>query len=66
MSTKELILQALEQATAEQLEEVWVSIQHIQQPTKTPSATDRSEVFWQAYLESEQEYEEVYQRLANS
>ncbi len=66
MSTKELIFQALEQATAEQLEAVWASIQHIQHPAQASSTTERSEVFWQAYLESEQEYEEVYQRLANS
>ncbi|MBE9031715.1 DUF2281 domain-containing protein [filamentous cyanobacterium LEGE 11480] len=66
MTTKERILKALEHASESELAEFWQSIQQIQQSTAAAPKTEQDDAVWNAYLESEQEYEEVYTRLANS
>jgi hypothetical protein len=66
MSTKELILQELEQSSAKELEQFWAILQHVRKSPDKSATAESSDAFWQAYLESEQEYGEVYQRLANS
>lgn len=65
MTTKELIIQELEQSSPEVLEQILALLQRTRTSAESHTA-DHSEAFWQAYSESEQEYEEVYQRLANS
>jgi flagellar biosynthesis/type III secretory pathway chaperone len=64
MTIKELILQELDRASDEELQRFWQSLQQIRHGQ--PQINQHNEAFWQAYLESEQEYEEVYQRLADS
>jgi hypothetical protein len=66
MSTKELILQELEQSSARELEQFWAILQHVRKSPDESATAERGDAFWQAYLESEQAYGEVYQRLANS
>ncbi len=62
MNTKDLIIQELNQLPETLLPKVLESIRQL----KNSEQHNRSEYVWQAYLESEQENEEVYQRLANS
>lgn len=62
MTNKELILQELEEIPDSLMAEV---LQTIRQFKQFHSQTIRSEV-WDAYLESINERQEVYQRLADS
>jgi hypothetical protein len=62
MDTKELIIQELNQLPEALLPKVLESIQQLKQAEQAAT----KERVWQAYLESEQENEEVYQRLADS
>jgi len=59
MNTKELIIQELNQLPETLLPTVLESIRQLKD-------SERKARIWQAYLESEQENEEVYQRLADS
>jgi len=63
MTTKEQIMQALDQVPEPKLPEVLAFIRSLEATNHPP--TVRPEV-WQAYLDSEREREEVYRRLANS
>lgn len=60
MNTKEKIIQEIETLPESRLTEV---LTYIQQIKNQPINTDE---VWQAYLESKQEREEVYRRLAES
>ncbi len=62
MSTKEQILQELEQVPESMLKEVIEFIRSL----KTNEQERLEEKAWQAYLNSERERQEVYRRLANS
>lgn len=62
MSTKDLIIQELDQLPEPLLSRVLESIRQLKS-SELGKAEDR---VWQAYLASEQENEEVYRRLANS
>jgi hypothetical protein len=62
MTTKDLIIQELEQLPEPDLEQVLRTIRAL----KKDKSANLDEQIWQAYLESEQENEEVYRRLANS
>ncbi|NJO40292.1 MAG: DUF2281 domain-containing protein [Cyanobacteria bacterium CRU_2_1] len=62
MNTKELIIHELNQLPEALLPKVLESIRQLKD---SEQKTAKEEV-WQAYLESEQENEEVYRRLANS
>lgn len=62
MNTKDLIIQELNQLPELLLPKVLESIRQLRN-SEQDNAKDR---VWKAYLESEQENEEVYQRLANS
>ncbi len=62
MNTKDLIIQELNQLPEILLPKVLESIRQLRN-SEQDNAKDR---VWKAYLESEQENEEVYQRLANS
>ena len=62
MTTKDLIIQELEQLPETDLEQVLMTIRAL----KKGKSVNLDEQIWQAYLESEQENEEVYRRLANS
>ncbi|MBW4691389.1 MAG: DUF2281 domain-containing protein [Lyngbya sp. HA4199-MV5] len=64
MTTKEQIIQALDQLPEPKLSDVLTFIHSLEAPADNPPAV-RPEV-WQAYLDSEREREEVYRRLANS
>lgn len=64
MTTKEQIIQALEQVPELKLSDVLAFI-HSLESDRPPTTEVRPEV-WQAYLDSEREREEVYRRLANS
>jgi hypothetical protein len=57
MTTKEQIIQELEQVPEEALSKVLELVRALSE--------SKAERVWQAYLESEQEREEVYRRLAN-
>jgi hypothetical protein len=57
MTTKEQIIQELEQVPEEELSKILELIRALSE--------SKAERVWQAYLESEQEREEVYRRLAN-
>lgn len=62
MTTKDLLLQEIDQVPEHRLEEVLEFVRSLkakQQPEIDPKV-------WQAYLDSEREREEVYRRLANS
>ena len=62
MTTKDLIIQALDEIPESVLPEIleYVRDRKIQQ------SQSLQERIWQAYLESEHEREEVYRRLADS
>jgi hypothetical protein len=62
MTTKDLIIQELDQLPEPDLEQVLKTIRAL----KKDKSENLDEQIWQAYLESEQENEEVYRRLANS
>ncbi|NJR67190.1 MAG: DUF2281 domain-containing protein [Leptolyngbyaceae cyanobacterium CRU_2_3] len=62
MNTKDLVIQELNQLPETLLPKVLESIRQLKS-SKRDGAKQR---VWQTYLESEQENEEVYQRLANS
>lgn len=62
MDTKDLIIHELDQLPEAVLLKVLESIRQLKDAEQK---TDKAQV-WQAYLESEQENEEVYRRLANS
>jgi len=62
MSTKDLIIQELDQLPEPLLSRVLESIRQL----KTAELGESEDRVWQAYLASEQENEEVYRRLANS
>ncbi|NEQ29269.1 MAG: DUF2281 domain-containing protein [Microcoleus sp. SIO2G3] len=62
MSTKDLIIQELDQLPEPLLAKVLESIRQL----KTTELAQASDRVWQAYLASEQENKEVYRRLANS
>ena len=62
MSTKDLIIQELDQLPEPLLSRVLESIRRL----KTAELSKAEDPVWQAYLASEQENEEVYRRLANS
>ncbi len=64
MTTKEQIIQALEQVPEPKLSDVLAFI-HSLKRDGLPSPGVRPEV-WQAYLESKKERAEVYRRLADS
>lgn len=62
MTTKDLLLQEIDQVPEHRLEEVLEFVRSLkakQQPEIDPKV-------WQVYLDSEREREEVYRRLANS
>ncbi len=62
MTTRDLIIQELNQLSEALLPKVLESIRQLKD-SEHKTAKDQ---VWQAYLESEQENEEVYRRLANS
>ncbi len=63
MTTKEQIIQELEEIPESMLEEVLEVILSLKQkhPAEAPNRD-----FWDAYVKSKQQREEVYRRLANS
>lgn len=62
MTTKDQIIQELNQASEPTLVKVLEFIRSLRNEDKK----EIDEEVWQAYLKSEQEREEVYRRLANS
>lgn len=62
MTTKDQIIQELNQASEPTLVKVLEFIRSLQNDDEQ----EIDEEVWQAYLKSEQEREEVYRRLANS
>ena len=62
MSTKDLIIQELDQLPEPLLSRVLESIREL----KNAELGQANNRVWQAYLASEQENEEVYRRLADS
>lgn len=62
MNTKNIIIQELNQLPETLLPKVLESIRQLSNSEQNKA----KERVWKAYLESEQENEEVYQRLANS
>ncbi|NJN88796.1 MAG: DUF2281 domain-containing protein [Leptolyngbyaceae cyanobacterium SL_7_1] len=62
MTTKDLIIQALDDVPESALSEILDYVQG-QRLEQSQSLQER---IWQAYLESEHEREEVYRRLADS
>lgn len=62
MTTKDLIIQELDQIAESELTEILEYVRHLKQK-QSQSLQER---IWQAYLDSEQQREEVYQRLADS
>lgn len=62
MTTKELIIQALNEIPESALPEILEYVRDLK-PKQPQSLQER---IWQAYLESEHEREEVYRRLADS
>jgi len=62
MNTKDLIIQELDQLPETLLPKVLESIRQL----KASEQNNVRERVWEVYLESEQENEEVYQRLADS
>ncbi len=66
MSTKELILAELDRVSPLELPGI---LQYLRELQPTPTDTEENKTnpsFWEAYLQSEQEYHEVYQRLADA
>ncbi len=71
MTTKEILLKEIDRLPDADIDRLLAYLHSLGKPTAgiTPSATDTlsdDEIFWNAYLESESEYHEVYQRLANA
>ena len=67
MSTKEIILLKLDRIPDLELPKVLNYLQLLEQSFGMETSTaDDMPTFWDAYLESEQEYNEVYQRLADA
>ncbi|MBM0743195.1 DUF2281 domain-containing protein [Phormidium sp. CLA17] len=64
MTIKEQLIQELEQLPEAQLEAVLALVRSLK--AKPDQDSDHNSRVWQAYLASEQQYEEVYRRLANS
>jgi hypothetical protein len=64
MTTKEQIIQELEQLPEAQLEAVLTIVRSFKE--QSHQAEDPIDPVWQAYLASKQERAEVYRRLANS
>ena len=62
MTTKELLLQEIDQVPEPMLEEVLDFVRSL----KAEAKPEIDPKVWQAYLDSEREREEVYRRLANS
>lgn len=62
MATKDLIIQALDELPESALPEILEYVRG-QKPKQSQSLQER---IWQAYLESEQERDEVHRRLADS
>lgn len=62
MTTKDLIIQALDEVPESALPEILEYVRD-RKPKQLQSLQER---IWQAYLESEHEREEVYRRLADS
>ena len=62
MKTQEKIIEEIKQLTEEEL----INLLEYIQSLKIKSQYSLKDKIWEAYLESEQEREEVYQRLANS
>jgi hypothetical protein len=62
MTTKEQIIQELDQVPDDSLSKVLELLRTLKGEAAADSKEDR---VWQAYLESEKEREEVYRRLAN-
>ena len=65
MTIKERLLQELESAPDDFLEQVLQFVLEHKRHPPEPEDEIRAQV-WQAYLDSVQQYEEVYRRLANS
>ena len=63
MTTKDLLLQEIDQVPEHRLEEVLEFVRSLK--AKHPANSEHSDV-WNAYLASKREREEVYRRLANS
>jgi len=64
MTIKDEIITELEQMPESSLSQVLAFVHSLKQkPDQHPVVEDE---LWQAYLDSEQEREEVYRRLANS
>jgi hypothetical protein len=63
MTIKEQLIQELEHLPEAQLEAVLTLVRSLKAELDQDSHDSR---VWQAYLASEQQYEEVYRRLANS
>jgi len=64
MTIKEQLIQELEQLPEAQLEAVLTLVRSLK--AESDQGSDHSNRVWQAYLASEQQYEEVYRRLADS
>lgn len=62
MTIKDEIISELEQMPESSLSQVLAFVHFLKQDQQP----DLEEKLWQAYLDSEQEREEVYRRLANS
>lgn len=62
MKTKDQLIQEIEQVPESRLEEVLDFVRSL----KAKQPQELEDRAWQAYLESEQERKEVYQRLADS
>lgn len=62
MTLKEELMQELEQVPEAELAKVLEFVRSL----RSTSTQTESDPVWQAYLESEQEREEVYRRLASS
>jgi len=65
MTTKEQIIQELEQLPESQLEAVLTIVRSLKEEVSQDNVDHRDRV-WQAYLASVKQYEEVYRRLADA
>ncbi|USR91699.1 DUF2281 domain-containing protein [Phormidium yuhuli AB48] len=68
MTVKEKLLEKIEQLSEPELAKVleFVTVHLEPQMGQTETENLKSSAAWKAYLQSEQEREEVYRRLANS
>ena len=64
MTIKEQLLKELEQLPESQLEVILRLVRSLKE--QSGQDADHDDRVWQAYLDSEKQYEEVYRRLANS